>query len=215
MVSHQLSSPLLLVSIYGTLFPRIYLFCVWRCWLDAYVLCSINSITGIKVGRQAPELTHLFFADDALLFFKATPESCGMVRQLIDQFCSLFGQMVSFEKSFVEFSENTPSTFVQFMKKPLGVPSHNTIDSYLGCPMEVTGRNVSTLNGIVDKLQQRIFSWQFANLSPAGRLLLANAILVYMASHIMSFYLLPKKVTKTISSAIIQFWWRGLPDTIR
>ncbi|KAL2924992.1 hypothetical protein RDABS01_006009 [Bienertia sinuspersici] len=81
--------------------------------------------------------------------------------------------------------------------------------TYLGCPMEVDGRNTCTFNQIHDRVIQCISSWKYACLSPAARSILINSILVALAAHIMSVYLLPQKVLKKISSTITKFYWGG------
>lgn len=169
----------------------------------------IGYYCGYQESKMYPCLTHLFFADDALMFFRATSESCGVIRQMIDDFCHLSGQMVSFKKFFVMFSENTPSSFVHCIRKLLGVRSRDKVESYMGCPMEVTGRNYSVFPSLVDFVHHRISSWQFSHLSPTGRLLLANNVRVSMVSHLMYLFLIPKKITNPISSAMMRLWWRG------
>lgn len=81
-----------------------------------------------------------FFADDALFFFRATPYSCQVVIYFIAELCTLCGEMVNFDESFVKFSRNTPSTFVRFSEKTFGCYELGRGWVYLGCPMEVDGR---------------------------------------------------------------------------
>lgn len=59
--------------------------------------------------------------------------------------------MVNFEKSYVKFSNNTPSSFIGFIGKPLGVPSKDALEEYLECPMEFDGTH-SLVN-------TRLISW--------------------------------------------------------
>lgn len=47
-----------------------------------------EEIKGIKVGKHALAISHLFFTDDALLWFKATPNSCIIIKKLLDDFVS-------------------------------------------------------------------------------------------------------------------------------
>ncbi|KAL2901710.1 hypothetical protein RDABS01_026792 [Bienertia sinuspersici] len=117
--------------------------------------------------------------------------------------------MVNYRKSHIQFSRNTPPKFVRFMRKPLGVISQEKMGAYLGCPMEVDGRNTGTFTQIHDRVIQCISSWKYACLSPAARSTLINSILVALAAHIMSVYLIPQKILKKISSTITKFYWGG------
>ncbi|CAL2227339.1 unnamed protein product [Prunus armeniaca] len=71
----------------------------------SYVLSSmINQavthgfIQGMKFGRGGPALSHLFFADDSLMFLKATENNCQVIVRILDSYCTASGQLVNFEK---------------------------------------------------------------------------------------------------------------------
>ncbi|XP_048491564.1 uncharacterized protein LOC125492868 [Beta vulgaris subsp. vulgaris] len=84
---------------------------------------DIKTLEGLKIARNAPKITHLLFADDALFFFKALPKNCWALRDIINNFCRASGEMINFDKSHVIFSPNTPLKFTRIMRRPLGVSS--------------------------------------------------------------------------------------------
>ena len=165
-----------------------------------------------KIVRSAPSLSHLFFADDALFFFKAIPRVCWKLKEILSDFCEKSGEMINFEKSTIIFTPNTPRRFVSLMRKPLGMRSSSTFGKYLGCPIQVDGRNTSAFQPIVTNIQEKIHSWKFIHLSPAARLILINIVLCSMVSHILSIYLLPTKTSKQIDSTLLKFWWTSSMD---
>ncbi|XP_075645313.1 uncharacterized protein LOC142616322 [Castanea sativa] len=59
-----------------------------------------------KVSQNDPAFSHMFFADDLVLFAKANATNCSAIRDAIDEFCRLSGQTVSEAKSKVYFSPN-------------------------------------------------------------------------------------------------------------
>ncbi|KAM2153616.1 hypothetical protein ACFX1Q_045540 [Malus domestica] len=68
-----------------------------------------QALEGVKMNLQSPVISHIFFADDTLLFLKANRQNCYSLVQLIDDYCAASGQAVNFQKSSVFFSSNTPS----------------------------------------------------------------------------------------------------------
>ncbi|KAL2897055.1 Protein RecA [Bienertia sinuspersici] len=61
------------------------------------------------------------------------------------------------------------------MRKPLGVGSQQGMGLYLGCPMDVDGRNTSCLNNIHERIVNNISSWSYSCLSAVGRGILINS----------------------------------------
>lgn len=169
-----------------------------------------GQVQGIKVIRVAPPISHLFFVDDALFFFKATPTLCRAIRDCIDGFCSV---SINFGRFVVLFSPNTPSRFVRLMRKPLGVKSKDHMSTYLGCPMDVDGRSSSKFNVILENLNSKISSWKFSNLSASGKLILINGVLVALESHMLSIYMCPSLTLKKTTSTLLRFWWSSSSST--
>ncbi|XP_010687249.1 uncharacterized protein LOC104901378 [Beta vulgaris subsp. vulgaris] len=166
-----------------------------------------KELNGLKIARNAPKISHLFFTDDALFFFKANPKNCWAIKTVLATFCEKSGEKINFEKSHVIFSPNTPPKFKKILRKPLGVKDKDKVGSYLGCLMEVDGRTTSVFNDITTKTAYKILTWKFSTLSQAGKLILINTILTALASSIISIYLLPVKTTRNITSLLLKFWW--------
>lgn len=123
-----------------------------------------KELVGLRIARKAPKISHLFFADDALFFFKANPKNCWAIKSILATFCDKSGEMINFEKPHVVFSPNTPLKFRKIMRKLLGVANKNKIGTYLGCPMEVDGRSTSVFKDIITKTANKILTWKFSSL---------------------------------------------------
>ena len=50
-------------------------------------------IHGIRIARSAPSLSHLFFVDDALFFFKGIPRICWKLKEILSDFCEKSGEL--------------------------------------------------------------------------------------------------------------------------
>lgn len=54
---------------------------------------------GIQLSRQGPLVSHLYFADDLLLFRVAFDKQASGMKQTLQNFCSFSGQRINMEKS--------------------------------------------------------------------------------------------------------------------
>lgn len=68
--------------------------------------CKANLWDPITASRWGIAFSHLFFADDLMLFAKADRKNCMAMRDALDTFCALSGQKINKEKSQVFFSPN-------------------------------------------------------------------------------------------------------------
>ncbi|GAA0146507.1 hypothetical protein LIER_06441 [Lithospermum erythrorhizon] len=60
----------------------------------------------IRIGRNGPMLSHLFFADDSLLFARASIEKCCVIKEVLHRYEQGSRQRVNFAKSAISFSPN-------------------------------------------------------------------------------------------------------------
>ncbi|PWA56180.1 hypothetical protein CTI12_AA420120 [Artemisia annua] len=67
---------------------------------------ATRQIHGIKVCRGAPDVSHLFFADDSIFFTRASLNECTHLQNLLARYCRSSGQVINFQKSEVFFSPN-------------------------------------------------------------------------------------------------------------
>lgn len=111
---------------------------------------------GIKIARGAPAISHLFFADDSLLFFQVSPPACEQVLNVLSAFCDISGQMLNLQKSFVKFSPNTPKDYRAYLSGCLKMRSESRLGSYLGLPVDLGRSKCSEFGFLLDKVAKRL-----------------------------------------------------------
>ena len=84
---------------------------------------SQGDIHGVSISRRGPKLTHLFFADDSLLFCRATQAECGKIQEVLQVYESVSGQQLNKTKTTIFFSRNTTQAMQDDIKEILGVLS--------------------------------------------------------------------------------------------
>ena len=74
-----------------------YLFLFVADGLSALINQSIEDgrLSPIKITRRAPGISHLLFADDTLLFFKANVEEATLVGSILDKYAGTTGQLLN------------------------------------------------------------------------------------------------------------------------
>lgn len=82
---------------------------------------NTGGIKGFSLCRRGPELTHLLFADDRLLFCRATPEECGKILGILNCYEDALGQKVNKNKTVIFFSMSTPKGTRHEIKSTLGL----------------------------------------------------------------------------------------------
>lgn len=56
-----------------------------------------HSLTGLKAAHSCPALSHLFFADDTLIFCRANQEEVGKAMQILRLYGEASGQIINTE----------------------------------------------------------------------------------------------------------------------
>ncbi|XP_071918961.1 uncharacterized protein [Coffea arabica] len=104
----------------------------------------------MKISRTGPSMTHLFFADDSLIFCKAEREEASELIQILRKYEKGFGQSINLEKSSVFFSSNVSHQRKGEVVQSLGPIQVATQGKYLGLPM--VWRLISKPNLLVSKV---------------------------------------------------------------
>ena len=97
-----------------------------------------KELTGVKISRGAPVITHLFFADDSLVFCKADIQEAGKLMKILKVYEKATGQLINMDKSSVFFSKNTIQSVREKICHTMGSIQQIGQGQYLGLPMIIT-----------------------------------------------------------------------------
>lgn len=88
--------------------PYIFVLCLER--LSHLINCKVEPEVWkpIALSHRGPYISHLFFADDVILFAKAEMSQATVIYDYLSWFCNSAGQKVSFTKLIVLFSTMFP-----------------------------------------------------------------------------------------------------------
>lgn len=86
--------------------PYLFLVCAKALSALLKTFGLVHLSRGVRVGVHAPWISHLLFADDCIIFSKASQRGAERLRGILEIYNRGSGQLVNREKSAVFFSTN-------------------------------------------------------------------------------------------------------------
>lgn len=164
--------------------PYLFVLCMER--LGAMITEEVNrgQWIPIQVSTDGPQISHLFFADDVLLFGKAKPSQTRLIANVLQEFCGFSGMKVNVEKSRAYASKGVSTAR---RNKTQGITQINftNLGKYLGFRMVEECPKREDFVDIVDRIDSKLASWKGRLLNKPGRLTLANSVLASVPSYAM------------------------------
>lgn len=152
-------------------------------------------------------ISHIFFADDTLIFLRATRHNCCKLVSLLNQYCTTSGQGVNLQKSCMFFGANTPATVVSKLGQVLNMPTVSDPSTYLGV-LALWGRSKRQgLTYVKGRILQKLLGWRQHTISPAGKEVLIKVMAQAIPTYPMALFKFPVAVCNDLDSLISSFWW--------
>nr|XP_051229849.1 uncharacterized protein LOC127347725 [Lolium perenne] len=146
------------------------------CLLKHHSLSS--ELHGLMVAPSAPAVSHLLFADDGLLLFKADTETAGCLGSVKES-----------------------------VKTVLDVHCETLNEKYLGMPSDVGRSKMGAFKYIKDRIWSRIQGWLERLLSAGGKDVMIKSVVQAIPIFSMACFKLPKGLCQCINTMIRKFWW--------
>ena len=164
-----------------------------------------NNICGIKTSISGPTITHVMYADNIVLFTKATRGDASNLVQVLNKYCSSSRQAIKKNKSRVFFSKYNKSPTRRAVKSILQVRNLKKDAVYLGGPMFLSKAPSKDFAFLQDKLEAKLTRWRSKNLPWASKRTLINPIAQFMPNYTMSTFSIPTKVCDKLDSLTRRF----------
>lgn len=140
--------------------PFLFLYCAEGL---SYVLkkgVSDGIISGMVASRLGPKISHIFFADDSVLFCKATSAECSAVQHILRDYKNASGQYMNTQKTMVFFSSNTQPDTRNLIANMFGASLSHQYKKYLGLPSLIGRSKWQSFKSIKERVWNRLQGWK-------------------------------------------------------
>ncbi|XP_058002198.1 uncharacterized protein LOC110637782 isoform X3 [Hevea brasiliensis] len=117
---------------------------------------QMGRLHGVKL--PAPPVSHLFVADDSLLFGRATPDEADAIRSLLTTYERASGQQINVEKSELTTSKCVYSHLRSELRGRIGDRQVDQSSKYLGLPSVLWKSKRIVFRHIKDRVWNKVKS---------------------------------------------------------
>lgn len=122
-------------------------------------LYSETHFKGYGMPKWSPEVNHLSYADDTILFCSGHPASMRKMMKVFRRYGSVSGQMINLDKSLVYLHEKIPIGICNQIKRITDVRQGSFPFAYLGCPIFYGRKNKGHFEDLIKKEMKRMLFW--------------------------------------------------------
>lgn len=172
---------------------------------------NILLFKGIEVGKDKVHVSHLQFADDAIIMGEWSTTNVRNLSSILTCFHIASGLKVNFLKSRL-FGIGVNESDLTSLASSIGCqPSHFPC-TYLGLPIGANMSKNANWSPLVDRFLNRLSNWKAKSLSFGGRLTLTKSVLGSLGVYYFSTFKAPKSIIKKLECIRRKFFWGGSTD---
>ncbi|CAN0871761.1 LINE-1 retrotransposable element ORF2 protein [Linum grandiflorum] len=157
------------------------------------------------------EVTHIFYADDAMLFCDAEESQVRILLATLVCFENITGLRVNVHKSLMFVVGEVDDA--EFFAEIFGCEVGHFPASYLGLPLGAKAKVEVLWDPVISSIQGRLQSWKARFLSFGARLVLLKSVLANLPIYFLSVLKAPASVISKIEQIQNRFLWEGVSNS--
>ncbi|XP_060202505.1 uncharacterized protein LOC132630945 [Lycium barbarum] len=165
------------------------------------------SFIGYGMPKWSPQINHLSYADDTILFCYGDGCSLKLMMKRLRNYEKASGQLVNTDKSCYYIHHKVLARVNRRIKRHTKMRNRSFPFTYLGCPVFYGRRKLIYYEDLIKKVMKRILSWQNRLLSFGGRYVLINHVLQTMPVYLLSAMNPSSGVIKQLHKIFAKFFW--------
>lgn len=162
------------------------------------------------IARGVKSINHALFADDTLLLGAASPHSTIKFKEVLEDYCKVFDNVLNNGKCHI-YCWNIPASTASSISRCLGFAASTSWSSfkYLGLPIFHKRALIKDWYSQLDKFKAKMQSWGSSWLNIAGKSVLNKAVFSSLPLFKFSILLVPMGIIKMMEELIRKFFWKG------
>lgn len=189
--------------------PILFIFVVEAFSRSLKHLFRTNQIAPFSLPRGSPLVSHLSFADDLIVFLRATRASVSRLFTLLQHYEQASRQLLNKHKSSFVASKHCSRSHLRRLTILTGVKSGTWPFRYLGVHLFKGRRKKIYFQYILDAVHKKLAGWVGRFLSPGGRLILIKHVLSAIPLHVLAVLDPPKSVFAALEGLFSNFLWQN------
>ncbi|GMI86725.1 hypothetical protein HRI_002341800 [Hibiscus trionum] len=171
---------------------------------------KLGLFSGIDVGRDEGiiNISHIQFADDLLMFSKASLGEIRNIKRVLRLFEIASGLQLNLNKCRL-YGLNVEDNTLKEWASVLGCSVGCFPSDYLGLPLGIKRNSAGIWDPVVKKMHDTLASWKSSNLSFSGRLTMIKSVLCSIPIYYLSLFPVPSSVVKEFNRIMANFLWGG------
>lgn len=133
-------------------------------------------ISGVKISCLSPKVKHLMYADDLVVYSKATLDEAIEISRCLQTYCSWTSKEINWHKSTIHFSSNTAGPVRTAICQSMGIRECQHKERYLGHPLCDFHSKATIYRELLEKMENKISGWKKRALLMAGRTILIKSV---------------------------------------
>ncbi|GJZ38180.1 hypothetical protein Tco_0584371 [Tanacetum coccineum] len=167
---------------------------------------SSNMFRGVNVGSPGIRLSHLFYADDVIIFSDWNQHDTDNIIRILNIFYLASGLRININKSNLH-RVGVSHSEVKTMAAGSGCSPSYLPFSYFGLPIGSNMSHILNWKVLIDHFKSKLSGWKASLLSSGGRLTLIKSVLGSLNIYFLSIFKAPKAVIKVLEVFVpLSFW---------
>ncbi|MFS7991078.1 putative RNA-directed DNA polymerase [Helianthus anomalus] len=169
---------------------------------------ELGLVEGVRLPNSGPVLSHLLFADDALVIGEWSKANIFNVVRILRCFRICSGLHINLDKSSI-IGIGIPDSDLHSMALDIGCKVDQFPLKYLGLPVGANMNRISNWSPVIGMFESRLALWKASVLSIGGRVTLIKSVLQSLPIYFFSLFKVPAGVISQLEAIMRKFLWGG------